>query len=471
MGDLLPDAKIHQRTGPLSRRAFFGAAASAGLLLPALSGCGPDSGTTLRVSYKQWGTGKVIENFLTTISEQFRQTNPDITVQLVPLVAGENDYFTKNELMMSSASTTADLVYEDTFILKSDVAAGYLRPINTKVQEWDAWPEFYDSAKSAVTGEDGNVYAVPIGTDTRALWYNSELLAAAGLPIPWQPTTWAELLRDLEVLRKALPEVTPFNIFSSKAQGEATAMQGFEMLLYGTQDSLYDAELKKWVTGSRGFIDSLEFIRAVSQKGLGPSMSYALNPNLADTIYNDWLPNGKLAVNLDGGWLGLYWAKGAAAEWPEWDSVLKQARMPTQFGDPPGYTTMSGGWSWAFPARSKKFDLAWEFLKIAMTKENAAAYNIADNGIAVRKDVAQGEAYRGSGPAVGFFTSLVEGATFRPALAAYPQISASLQGAAEKVLTGSASPEQAAQAYDEQITGIVGADNVTAAEVTGARQQ
>lgn len=460
MGNLLRDAEIQQGTGSFNRRGFLGAVLGAGFLLPALSGCRADSSNTLRVAYKQWGSGKVLEDFLTRISGQFRQANPDITVQLIPLVAGDNDYFTKNELMMSSEATAPDLVYEDTFILKSDVAAGYLRPINDKVRSWQPWTEVYDSAKTAVTGEDGQVYAVPIGTDTRALWYNSELLASAGLPVPWQPTSWAELLRDLGVLRDALPGVTPFNIFSSKTQGEAAVMQGFEMLLYGTADTLYDAERRKWVTGSRGFRDSLEFIRNVSQTGLGPSMGNALNPNLADTIYNDWLPGGKLAVNLDGGWLGLYWAKGAAAEWPEWSTVLQQAKMPTQFGGGRGYTTMSGGWSWAFPARSKKFDLAWEFLTAAMTRENAVAYNVADNGIAVRKDVAQDPVYQASGPTVEFFSSLVEGATFRPALAAYPQISASIQAATEKVMIGNSSPAQAATKYDQQITGIVGQDQV-----------
>ncbi|WP_199533189.1 type 2 periplasmic-binding domain-containing protein [Renibacterium salmoninarum] len=135
--------------------------------------------------------------------------------------------------------------------------------------------------------------------------------------------------------------------------------------------------------------------------------------------------------------------------------------MPTQHGQGQGYTTMSGGWTWAFPARSKKFDLAWEYLQSIMSKENAAAYNIADNGIAVRKDVAQDASYRSYSPTVEFFTSLVEGATFRPALAAYPEISASIQAAMEKVMIGSASPQDAAKAYDEQITAIVGASNVT----------
>ncbi|ABY22175.1 trehalose/maltose-binding protein [Renibacterium salmoninarum ATCC 33209] len=293
----------------VSRRAFMGVALGAAFLLPALSGCSTDSSTTLRIAYKQWGSGEVMETFLAKVSEQFRQEHPDIAIKLMPRVAGDNDYFTKNELMMSSETTAPDLVYEDTFIVKSDVAAGYLRPINAKLPGWPVWSEFYDSAKSAVTEADGKVYGVPIGTDTRALWYNSELFAQAGLPVPWQPNDWTELLRDLATLQKALPGVTPFNIFSGKALGEASSMQGFEMLLYGTEDTLYDAKEAKWVIGSRGFVDSLEFIRGVFHDGMAPPLSKALNPNLSDTIYNDWLPQRKLAVNLDGGWLGLYWTK------------------------------------------------------------------------------------------------------------------------------------------------------------------
>lgn len=443
------------------RRSFLGGVLGVGLLLPALSGCTGNSANTLKIAYQQWGSGKVMENFLAKISAQFRETHPDIQIQLVPLVAAENDYFTKNELMMSSDATTPDLVFEDTFILKSDVAAGYLQTLSDRVADWQPWQQIYDSAKTAVTGEDGKIYGVPAGTDTRALWYNTELFSKAGLAVPWQPKGWTQLFADLAVLKKALPEVVPFNIFSGKAQGEKASMQGFEMLLYGTDSTLYDEAQKKWVTGSQGFLDSLSFIEEVFSKKLGPSLSRALDANLTETVYTDWLPTGKLAVALDGGWISNNWVPGAPGEWPEWSSVMKQAKMPTQRGQASGYTTLAGGWCWALPARTKKADLAWEYLKTISTTQNMTSYNIADNGVAVRKDVAAQKEYRSYTPTIQFFTSLVEGATFRPALAAYPQISAAIQEAMEKVMIGGSSAQQAAQGYDQQITGIVGAGKVT----------
>ncbi len=435
----------------------------AGFLLPALSGCAGTSMNTLKIAYQQWGSGRLLEDFLTKVSEQFRRSHPEIQIQLIPLVAAENDYFTKNELMMSSESTTPDLVYEDTFILKSDVAAGYLQPLNDRVQGWQPWGQIFDSAKAAVTGEDGKVYGVPTDTDTRALWYNSELLAKAGLPIPWQPKDWQQLLADLKTVHRMLPEVIPFNIFSGKAQGEKASMQGFEMLLYGTYSALYDDETKKWMTGSQGFIDSLAFVQQIFADKLGPALGQAFDVNLAETIYADWLPNGKLAVALDGCWISNNWTSGGAAEWPEWPTVMKQSKMPTQNGQAPGYTTLSGGWCWAIPARTKKSELAWKYLQTLSTTENIMAYNIAENGVAVRKDVASRPEYRSYSPTVQFFTSLVEGATFRPALAPYPQISAAIQAAMEKVMVGGSTPEQAAKAYDQQLSDIVGAGHVAEA--------
>ncbi|AJT43208.1 sugar ABC transporter substrate-binding protein [Psychromicrobium lacuslunae] len=445
----------------MRRRSFLSGLLGAGLLLPALSGCAGNSANTLKIAYQQWGSGKVMENFLAKISEQFRLSQPDIQIHLIPLVAAENDYFTKNELMMSSDATTPDLVFEDTFILKSDVAAGYLQTLTDRVQGWEPWQQIYDSAKTAVTGEDGKIYGVPAGTDTRALWYNTDLFRQAGLPVPWQPKDWQQLLADLAVLKKTLPEVIPFNIFSGKAQGEKASMQGFEMLLYGTESTLYDEAQKKWVIGSKGFIDSLSFIEKIFSEKLGPSLSRALDANLTETVYTDWLPKAKLAVALDGGWISNNWVPQAPGEWPEWSSVLKQAKMPTQHGQAPGYSTLAGGWCWALPTRTKKADLAWEYLKTISTTENMMNYNIADNGVAVRKDVAAQEKYRTYTPTIQFFTSLVEGATFRPALAAYPQISAAIQEAMEKVMISGTSPQQAAEAYDAQITGIVGAEKVT----------
>lgn len=82
---------------------------------------------------------------------------------------------------MKSPDTAPDIVAEDTSIIKSDAAAGYLEPLDTQVAGWSDWKDkFIENLKEGVTGEDGKVYGVPATSDTRGIWYNKELLAQAG---------------------------------------------------------------------------------------------------------------------------------------------------------------------------------------------------------------------------------------------------------------------------------------------------
>jgi multiple sugar transport system substrate-binding protein len=457
----VPDSDRHLSRRLLDRRTMLRFVGGTALALP-LAACGSSGGNEnrLRIAYQQFGSGQVMEDYLTRVIGQFSQARPEVVVELVPIVAAEHDYFTKNELMMSSERTAPDLVYEDTFILQADVEAGYLRPITEQVEAWSTWSKVFDPGREAVTADDGEIYAVPTHTDTRALWYHSGLLEEAGIELPWAPASWEELLETLRTLQSELGEdVIPFNIFSGKPQGEKASMQGFEMLLYGTQDTLYDEESGKWQLGSAGFADSLDFIRTVFEEGLTPSIGDALDPNLTETVYNTWLPEGRLAVNLDGSWISQNWIEGAPGEWPEWAEVMQLATMPTQEGADPGFVTLSGGWSWALPRRSSRPELAWEFLQQMLTVENMTELAITDNQIAIREDIAGQEDYRGYSPTVEFFTALVPHAIYRPAYAPYPQVSAAIQAAMETVMTGQGSVEEAQAAYDEDVIRIVGEEN------------
>src|SRR5699024_9920710 len=135
---------------------------------------------TIRVAFQQFGSGTIKEQWITTAAEEFSAENPELTVDLVPIVASEGDYFTKNELLMSSPRTSPDLVYEGSFILLSDVGAGYLQPITDLAEGFEHWDDIAEASKVAVTGEDGEIYGIPITTDTRAIWFHREVLAEAG---------------------------------------------------------------------------------------------------------------------------------------------------------------------------------------------------------------------------------------------------------------------------------------------------
>lgn len=113
---------------------------------------------------------------------QYEKAHPGKTVELVPIQAPDSDYATKIQQMMRSPRTAPDLVHEDTFLVNSDIKAGYLRPLDPYLKPWDTWDQYVDTAKTAAKAEDGKTYGVPDGTDTRGLWLNKEITAEAGLP-------------------------------------------------------------------------------------------------------------------------------------------------------------------------------------------------------------------------------------------------------------------------------------------------
>ncbi|MET7693489.1 extracellular solute-binding protein [Streptomyces sp. NPDC005483] len=441
---------------PVRPTAVLPSLLATALAASALTACGGGSGgdpDTVKVSYKQSTDNSihVMDDYLADVKKQFEKANPGKKVELVPIKAPDSEYYTKLQQMLRSAKTAPDLVYEDTFLINSDITSGYLKPLDAYLAKWPDWNRFIDTAKAAAKAEDGKTYGVPDGTDTRGLWFDKSIFAKAGLPADWQPKTWDEVLGAARTIKRRVPDVTPLNVYTGKPAGEAAAMQGFEMLLYGTEDRLYDDSAKKWIAGSQGFEDALSFVETVYREKLGPDVATALDPNIQTIVRGDLLPKGKLGINLDGSWLPQDWLPGSGHEWPQWSRELGLAYMPTQHGQAPGKVSMSGGWTWSVPAKAANPDLAFEFVKTLQTKANAQKWYVANSGISVREDVAADPAYAKAQPGIKFFTDLVASTHYRPAYPAYPKVSTAIQEAMEGVTTGDVPVEEAAKSYDDSL--------------------
>lgn len=438
------------------------ALALAATALTACSGGGGGDPDTLKVSFKQStdNSVKVMDEYLAGVKKEFERAHPGKKVEFVPVKAPDSEYYTKLQQMLRSPRTAPDLVYEDTFLINSDIVSGYLRPLDPYLAEWEDWDRFFDTAKAAARGEDGKTYGVPDGTDTRGLWFSKDVFAKAGLPADWQPRTWDDLLDAARAVKAKVPGVVPLNVYTGKPVGEGATMQGFQMLLYGTgdgtSDPLYDTASKKWRPAGKGFADALSFVETVYEEKLGPDVSDALDPHIMTRVRGELLPEGKLGIALDGSWLPQDWLPGSGHEWPEWSDELGLAYMPTQNGQAPGKVSMSGGWTWSIPAKAANPDLAFAFIRTLQTKANAQKWYVANSGIAVREDVAGDPAYTGAQPGTAFFTGLVAHTHYRPAYPAYPKVSVAIQEAMESVTTGDRSVEEAVRAYDSALEEAVG---------------
>ena len=426
-----------------------------------LAACSPgdpgDSSKTLKVAYQKTDSFTALDTMLQAAKQEFEAANQGVTVELQPIQANDDDYGTKLALALRSPSTAPDVFYEDTFKVRSDVDAGYLLKLDSHLEGWEEWDTFDDGAKAAGRADDGGTYAVPLGTDTRAIWYNRKVLEAAGVTLPWEPRSWQDILDTARKIKANDPTVIPFNMYAGKGTGEGTVMQSFYELLYGTGSSLYDEETGKWVVGSAGFQDSLAFLKTLYDEQLAVSPAEALDANVWKKVFGEWLPNAKMGATVEGSYAPSFWQDGGSYEWPGYEQDMGVAPFPTQDGQAPGAVSMSGGWTLALGAETKEPDLAFSFLTTALNEKNSLAFTVESSQIAVRKDVAADPGYLDANPFVRDVSALVAVTKYRPATADYPRISAAVQEATEAVITGTRSPQEAAADYDAAVADIVGA--------------
>jgi len=440
------------------------AVSSAGILL--LSGVGVFSSglaqaaskTTLTVAYEYspGSTSNPTGSFISTVAKEFEAKHPGVIVKPEEIIADEGAYYTKLDLEEQSAATAPNVVMQDTFLISSSESAGYLTNLTPYVEKWAGWKEFYPAFQK-ITEYNGKVWGISNGTDDRYLWYNKTLFKKAGLPVPWDPKNWSQVLAAAKTIKQKLPGVIPMNVYSGVPMDEAATMQGFEDLLYGTGYTLYDYHDNKWVVKSPGFLSALGFIKTLYGTGLGPSLGQALNSDMGTQVADTLLPKSELAIDLDGMWLPSSWdVKGSSSYWPQWSKVLGYTPMPTENGQSPGFDTLSGGWSWAISAKAKNQPLSWQLIELMANKQNTALYDHLVVNLSPRKDSATLPIYKNTAANIAWSSKLLAHTYFRPAFPAYAKISVQIDTAMEDVMTGQDSPQQAMNAYASAVAGIVG---------------
>lgn len=266
---------------------------------------------------------------------------------------------------------------------------------------------------------DGKLYGVPFGSNDLVLFYNEDMLAAAGCKVP---TTWDELLETA----KACSNDKVSGFAHSALQNEEGTFN-FLTWVWSTGATAYEMN-------SEGGLKALTQVKKMVDEGA--MTQEAINWTQGDTM-NQFI-SGNLAMMINGTWQ----IPTMRSEVPDlkWNvAPIPQDKVQASGLGGENYAVIAGG----------NEDAAIEFLKYATSKDvclymmNAMGYISSDSTIA--------EGQFDGDPVYQVFVDEMQYANARGPLPTWPQISDAISLAFNEVMTGgdpAASAEKAQATID-----------------------
>ncbi len=173
-----------------------------GALLAACGGTAPAASSA--ASSKASGGSKVTLQFLTLngtpeqpmyqgLLNEFMKQNPNIEVKMVN-VAGGAIGIQQKLLVMLAGGTPPDVFWTHTYITPGLASISAVMPLDDLIAK-----SSYDTGAFLKPAYDdfhvnGHQYALPRETTAFVMWYNKDLLTAAGAPLPQPGWTWEDLI-------------------------------------------------------------------------------------------------------------------------------------------------------------------------------------------------------------------------------------------------------------------------------------
>jgi multiple sugar transport system substrate-binding protein len=311
------------------------------------------------------------------IAKEFEAAHPNVTVNTVPIPGAFNDIVTKLALDYRSASTAPTIAEIPSQVIGEFATSSFLLPLN-KYVDATSWWKGYPAVVQSEGTFSGTTYAVNQGENDNGLYYNKVMFKKAGIPVPWKPTNWAQVISAAQKIKKAVPGVSPLFVIGGTAGGANSVLLGVGNLLAGaTTPTVYDTKTKKWVVNSPGLNEVYSFLHTLTKDGLNAPTSTLFNPN-APNLPPTLIQAGKVAIALTGNYIGSSWVKQTCVPcFPNAPKEIGAVALPKVDGSS-GIDAAStlGGWDLAIAKSTPYPKLAGELLNMMQTQTNMVT---ADN--------------------------------------------------------------------------------------------
>ncbi len=302
-------------------------------------------------------------------------------------------------------------------------AMGIFADLTDKLADYADLDLYYEGPMNSLT-IDGRIYGIPFGSNNLCLFYNEDMLKAAGCEVP---KTWDELV---DVAKKTTTD-SVFGLGLSGLQNEEGTFQ-FLPFLWSTGATSYEMN-------SEGGIKALTLYQELIDSG---AMSKEVINWTQGDVMNQFI-SGNLAMMINGPWQ----VPTMRAEAPDlkWNVDL----IPMDKAN----ASDLGGENFAV-INNDNVDNSLDFLLYATSADKVKGYIDGFGYIASRKDVA--DTQFADDPIMKKFAENMQYAYPRGPHERWPEISNAISTAFNEVITGTSDPTAAAAKAQETIDSIVG---------------
>lgn len=363
----------------------------------------PADGGSAPVTLEVWdylGQG-VSHTAMESAVAAFQDANPDITVKRTSFAYAD---LAKAIVQGGVGGSVPDVAIVDVVDTQNFASLGLLQDVTEQVG--DKATEFYEGPWTS-TQVDGKTYGLPLNSNNLALYYNKDIFEPQGLEAP---ATWDELLTTGSALSSA-------DIAGIAMSGVKNEQGTFQFLPFLWQTG---GDLDTFETDGA---EALQFLKELVDEGVMSSSVANYSQEDARTQF----VNGKAAMMINGPW-ELQNLK---------DAGMNYGVAPLPAGNEPA--TGLGGENVVTFAEGAQPEAAVKFLEFITGTEGARIYCDESGQLSSRVDL-EGQLALSQDPDMQVFEAQMAWAHARAYGAKYNEISAAVQGALQKVLTGAASP-------------------------------
>lgn len=390
-----------------------------------LTGCGggnaeEKSGESVKNSKTQvevlyyWENEKHQE-ILTSELEKFNESQDEIEAYATYVPFAD---FKKQLSIGATASELPDIAIIDGPDHASYAAMGIFADITDKIDT----EIFYEGPVESCT-LDGTLYGVPFGSNCLSLYYNEDMLKAAGQSVP---ATWDELKETAKALT-------------------TDTVSGLAFCSLQNEEGTFNFSPWLWSTGTDSFnIDNEQGIKALTYVSNlvqdGVMSKEVINWTQGD-VMNQFI-SGNVAMMVNGPWQVPTMREQA----PDlnWDVTL----LPKD----EEYASALGGENLGI-IENENVDASMKVVEFLTSKEEVEQYIDEFGYISARKDVAENQF--ADDEVMKKFTEQMQYAQPRGPHADWPEISNAISLAFNEAITGTSTPADAAKKAQETIDSII----------------